>query len=84
MTGYLIEIRRTVGAYKVIAAMYNYENAIAAFEEGKKNFGFGKGRPEKHMGVDKKNPDILASAKVGDAHDNLIMRLRKIEIQEEK
>lgn len=83
MTGYLIEIRRTVGAYKVIAAMYNYENAIAAFEEGKKNFGFGKGRPEKHMGVDKKNPNILASAKVGTVHDNLIMRLRKIEIQEE-
>lgn len=84
MIGYLIEIRRTVGAYKAIAATYNYKNAQEIFEEAKKNFGFGKGRPEKHMGVDKKNPDILASAKVGSAHDNLIIRIRKTEEREWK
>jgi hypothetical protein len=79
---YLIEQRRTVGSYKTIAATYTEQNALAIFEEAKKNNGFGQGRPEIHKDGDKKDPSILKYAKVGSSHDNTILRIRMDKVVE--
>ena len=47
MKMYLIERRKTVGAFKTIAATFNQDKAIGIFEEAKRNEGFGQGREEK-------------------------------------
>ena len=46
MPMYVIEVRRTVGAYRTVGAAYSLKAARQIFEETKKNNGFGQGRPE--------------------------------------
>ena len=78
---YLVEIRRTVGAYKTVAACYNLQVAREIFEETKKNNGFGQGYSEVLEMSDKQKrmePHIKAWAKVGGAHHNVIVRIREI------
>lgn len=78
---YLVEIRRTVGAYKTVAACYNLQEARKLFEETKKNNGFGQGYSEvlKMTNEQKRmNPHIKAWAKVGGTHHNVIVRIREI------
>ena len=78
---YVVEVRRTAGAYKTVAACYNLKTARQIFEETKKNNGFGEGRPEvlkmspKQQRLD---PFVKAWAKVGGDHDNTIVRIREI------
>lgn len=78
---YLVEIRRTVGAYKTVAACYNLQEARKIFEETKKNNGFGQGYPEVLKMTDEQkriNPHVRAWAKVGGTHHNVIVRIREI------
>jgi len=79
---YLVEIRRTVGAYKTVAACYNLKEARKIFEEAKKNNGFGQGRPEVLRLTEKQkkmNPFVKAWAKVGGTiHDYTIVRIREV------
>ena len=78
---YLVEIRRTVGAYKTVAACYNLQEARKIFEETKKNNGFGQGSPEVLKMTDEQkrmNPRVKAWAKVGGTHNNVIVRIREI------
>ena len=78
---YLVEIRRTVGAYKTVAACYNLREARKIFEETKKNNGFGQGYPEVHKMTEKQKkmePFVKAWAKVGGTHHNVIVRIREI------
>lgn len=78
---YLVEVRRTVGAYKTVAACYNLKQARGIFEEAKKNNGFGQGYPEVHkMSPRQKQmePFVKAWAKVGGTHCNVIIRIREI------
>jgi hypothetical protein len=82
MAIYIIEIRRTVGAYKTVSVCYNLKEARKIFEETKKNNGFGRGRPEVlHMTEKQKKmePFVKAWAKVGGTpHDNTIIRIREV------
>lgn len=78
---YLVEIRRTVGAYKTVAACYNLQEARKIFEETKKNNGFGQGYPEVLKMTDKQkkmDPHVKAWAKIGGEHHNVIVRIREI------
>lgn len=78
---YLVEIRRTVGAYKTVAACHNLREARKIFEETKKNNGFGQGYPEVHKMTEKQKkmePFVKAWAKVGGTHHNVIVRIREI------
>lgn len=78
---YLVEIRRTVGAYKTVAACYSLQEARKIFEETKKNNGFGQGYPEVLKMTDEQkrmNPHVRAWAKVGGTHHNVIVRIREI------
>jgi hypothetical protein len=78
---YLVEIRRTVGAYKTVAACYSLKEAHKIFEETKKNNGFWQGYPEVHKMTEKQKkmePFVKAWAKVGGTHCNVIVRIREI------
>ena len=82
MPMYVIEIRRTVGAYRTVGAAYNLKVAKQIFEETKKNNGFGQGRPEVLAMTEKQkkmDPFIKAWAKVGGTtHDYTIVRIREV------
>lgn len=81
MKMYLIERRKTVGAFKTIAATFNQDKAIGIFEEAKRNEGFGQGREEKlalTSAEKKKYPDVIAYGKVGGSHNNIILRVREV------
>lgn len=79
---YLIEARRTVGAYKTIGMAYSEDKALEIFEECKKNNGFGCGYKEVYTltkAQQKSNPDVIKFAKVGGTHYSYAVRIREIE-----
>ena len=84
MKTYIIERRKTVGAFKTIALTYNLDKAKEIFEEAKKNEGFGQGYKEKLVMTNaekKKYPDVVEYAKVGGSHYNITLRIRGVEAE---
>ena len=84
MKTFIIERRKTVGAFKTIALTYNKEKAMEIFEEAKKNEGFGQGYREKlemTKAEMKKYPDVIAYGKVGGSHYNITLRVREVEVE---
>jgi hypothetical protein len=68
---YLIETRRTVGAYKTIAAKDNLPEAQAFVEQFITEQG-GEWKPYE------KTDSIVLSYKCGNTHNNTIIRVRSI------
>ena len=75
---YLIEERRTIGAFRTITATSSFKEALRVFEDAKEKAGFGMGYDEIYKDGDKKDPSIVKYAKVGGSHNNTIIRIRQV------
>ena len=78
-TLYVIEKRRTVGPYGLVAAAFSEESARQLYEQTKINAGFDGS--EENIEAEKKTvPGILVQSKKGDTHDSIIVRIRTMEV----
>ena len=79
---YLLEQRRTVGAFKTIVASSNFKYVYSQFKKTIENVTGGNDK-DVIFGLSaakqKKYPDILGYFKVGGEHSNIILRIRQIE-----
>ena len=79
---YLLEQRKTVGAFKTIAASSNFKYVYSQFTKTVENITGGNGKGAifgMSATKQKKYPDILRYFKVGSEHYNVILRIRQIE-----
>ncbi len=80
-TLYVIETRRTVGPYRLVAASWSEDKAREMYEQTKINAGFD-GSEENIETAKKEVPGILVQSKRGGTHDNTIVRIRMMETDE--
>ena len=84
MKMYIVEKRKTVGAFKTISMNTSLTEAEALFEQEKVNAGFNEGYKEKLEMTNaekKKYPDVIKYAKVGGSHYNITIRIREMEVK---
>lgn len=85
---YILESRRTVGAYKTIQVFGSLDKAIEKFEEIKRvmvSVAANPGIPcktELTKAEQAKNKDVIAYFKIGGSHNNEILRIREDNIDD--
>ena len=84
MKMFIVEKRKTVGAFQPVSVFMSLENAEDLFEKEKARAGFNEGYAEKLEMTNaekKKHPDVIKYAKVGGSHYNITIRIREVEVK---
>jgi len=84
MKMFVVEKRKTVGAFKTVSMNTSLKEAEEVFEKEKIDAGFNCGYEEKLEMTNaekKKYPDVIKYAKVGGSHYNITIRIREVEVK---